>query len=557
MSNKKVIIVGGVAGGASTAARLRRLDENAEILLIEKGEHVSFANCGLPYYVGDVISNREDLLVQSAENMQKRFNLDVRIKTEAVSIDRDKKELTLKNLETDETYRESYDYIVLSPGSKPIMPPIPGLDKANNVFALKTISDSDKIKDYLKNNNAKKAVVVGGGFIGIEIAENLKEKGLDVYLVEMLPQVLPNLDFEMASIVEEHLEEKGIKLILGDALKEVGEDGKTLILNSNTEIKTDMIVMSVGVVPESKFALDANLEAGVKNSIKVDEYMQTSDPSIYAVGDAVEVEENVNTEPAVIPLAGPANRQGRGVANNIYGDTDKVKSTLGTSVIKVFELTAASTGANEKQLKELNKNYRTVHIHPFNQVKYYPGANKMSLKLLFDPEDGTIYGAQAVGKTGVEKRIDVIATAIKGRLSVYTLKELDLCYAPPYSSAKDPVNMLGFVAENIVNNLVKSIDANDFISMDIDEKNILVIDVRDKNAAEENGIIEGALNIPVNEVRDRLSEIPKDKKIVVYCDQGLNSYLVSRILLQNNYEVYNLDGGYQSYKYAKRKLESK
>ncbi|SHJ93031.1 CoA-disulfide reductase [Tepidibacter formicigenes] len=542
--SKKIVIVGGVAGGASTAARLRRLDENAKIIMFERGEYISFANCGLPYYIGETITERDALLVQTVEGMSKKFNMDIRNLSEVTKINKDKKTVTVKNLRTNETYEESYDYLVLSPGASPIKPPIPGIDKADNLFTLRNIPDTDAIKEFVDNKKPKKAVVVGGGFIGIEMAENLHDRGIEVTLVEMANQIMAPVDFEMASILHSHIKDKGVNLILEDGVKEFKNKGRKILLSSGKEIEADMIILSIGVRPESNLAKDAGLELGERGTIKVDETLRTSDKNIYALGDAVEVTDYINKKPTMIPLAWPANRQGRLVADHINGRNVKYNGTMGTSIAKVFDMTVASTGNNEKTLKRLGIEYKAIHIHPGSHAGYYPGAFPIALKLIFDPKDGKIFGAQGVGYDGVDKRIDVIATAIKGGLTVFNLPDLELAYAPPYSSAKDPVNMAGYVASNIIEGLV------DIVYWDeIDEiiKNGgLLIDVRDE-IERDMGYIKGSINIPLGELRSRLNEIPKDKEIYVTCQVGLRGYLAARILMQNGYKVKNLDGGYKTY----------
>lgn len=541
---KKILIVGGVAGGATAAARLRRLDEKSSIILFERGEHISFANCGLPYYIGETIKSRDKLLVQTVEGMSKKFNLDIRNLSEVTAINRDRKTVTVKNLDTNEAYEESYDVLVLSPGAKPIVPPIPGLKEANNVFTLRNIPDTDKIKGFVDEQNPKEAVVVGGGFIGLEMAENLAERGVKVTIVEMANQVMAPLDFEMASIVHSHLIEKGANLILEDGVQSFEDNGKTITLASGKKINTDMIILSIGVKPENTLAIDAGLHVGERGGIQVNEYLQTNDENIYAIGDAIEVTDYINGIPTMIPLAGPANRQGRIVANNIYGKKETYKGTLGTSVAKVFDLTVSTTGNNEKILKRLGIDYEVIHIHPSSHAGYYPGAFPIALKLIFDRENGKIFGAQAVGEDGVEKRIDVIATAIKGNLTVEDLTEIELAYAPPFSSAKDPVNMAGYVASNIMNGDVDTVQWHEIDEIIADGG--LLIDVREP-IEREMGYIHGSINIPLGDIRERLNDIPKDKTIYVSCQVGLRGYLAARILTENGYNVKNVDGGWKTY----------
>jgi CoA-disulfide reductase len=546
--SKKVIIVGGVAGGASTAARLRRIDENAQIIMFEKGEYISFANCGLPYYIGETIADRDNLIVQTVEGMSTRFNMDIRNLSEVIKIDKDNKTVTVKNHKTKETYEESYDVLVLSPGSNPIKPPIPGITEANNLFTLRNIPDTDAIKEFVDIRKPKRAVVIGGGFIGLEMAENLHERNVHVTIVEMSNQVMAPIDYEMACIVHDHLLDKGVNLILEDGVKAFSNNGTKVILNSGKEIETDMIILSIGVKPESTIAKDAGLNLNERGAIVVDDHMRTSDPSIFALGDAVEVTDYINGKPTIIPLAWPANRQGRIVADNISGRDVKYAGTMGSSVAKVFDLTVASTGNNERILKRIGVDYKVLHIHPGSHAGYYPGAFPISLKLIFDPKDGKIFGAQGVGFDGVEKRIDVIATAIKGSLTVFDLPDVELCYAPPYSSAKDPVNMAGYVASNIIEGLVDTVQWNEID--DIVKNGGLLIDVREPEEMD-MGYIEGSINIPLGQIRDRINEIPKDKEVYLTCQVGLRGYIGCRILSQNGYSCKNLDGGYKTYALVK------
>jgi len=541
---QKVIIVGGVAGGATAAARLRRISEDVEIILIERGEYISFANCGLPYYIGETIKDRSKLLVQTVEGMSERFKLDIRNLSEVMSIDPDKKTVSIKNLKNGEVYDETYDKLLLSPGARPIVPPIPGLKENETLFTLRNIPDTDKIKGYVDNQKPKQAVVVGGGFIGIEMAENLVDRGIEVTLIEMAKQIMAPIDFELASILHTHLKEKGVNLILENGVNSFADNGKKIILADGTEINTDMTILSIGVKPENELAKSAGLMIGERGGIIVNEFLQTSNEHIYAVGDAVEVVDYISGTKAMIPLAGPANRQGRIAANNIMGRKEKYQGTLGTSIAKVFDLTVAATGNNEKTLKRLSVPYEVVHIHPSSHAGYYPGAASIALKLIFNKETGKIFGAQAVGADGVDKRIDVIATAIKGGLTVEDLTNLELSYAPPFSSAKDPVNMAGYVASNISDGELEQVQWHE-----IDEiiaNGGLLIDVREP-MEREFGFIEGSQNISLNELRTRLEDLPKDKTIYVSCQVGLRGYLASRILKNNGFKVKNLDGGWKTY----------
>lgn len=542
--SKKIVIVGGVAGGATAAARLRRLDEQAEIVLFERGEYVSFANCGLPYYIGEVIEERSKLLVQTVEGISTRFNLDIRNLTEVTQINREQKTITVTHLPTNETYEESYDVLILSPGAKPIVPPITGLDGASHIYTLRNIPDTDKIKAVVDQEQPKEAVVIGGGFIGLEMAENLVERGLKVTVVEMANQVMAPLDFEMASIVHKHLIEKGIRLILNDGVKAFEDQGKTILLSSGEKVTTELTILSIGVQPENALAKAAGLSIGERGAIQVNDYLQTEDEAIYAIGDAIEVVDYVNGEFTQIPLAGPANRQGRIVANNIYGRAEKYLGTLGTSVAKIFDLTVATTGNNEKILKRMKTNYDVLHIHPASHAAYYPGAKPITLKVIFNRETGKIYGAQAVGEVGVEKRIDVIATAISGGLTVFQLADLELSYAPPYSSAKDPVNMAGYVAENMVKDNMETVQWHEVNHLL--EEGAVLVDVRGPNGFAK-GSIEGAIHIPLNQLRESLDQIPKDKQIITSCRSGLDSYVAARILKGNGFKVKNLDGSWLTY----------
>lgn len=542
----KIVIIGGVAGGASAAARLRRLDEKHEIIIFERGEHISFANCGLPYYVGEVIREKTELVVQTPEAMNRRFNIDVRTFSEVMSIDVVNKEVQVKNLRDGSSYNESYDKLLLSPGAMPIKPPIPGFD-GKNVFTMRNIPDTYAIKDYVDHCKPKRVVVVGGGFIGIELAENLVERGLKVTLVELANQVMGPIDFEMAAIVHAHLKEKGMEIYLEDGVTAVQHEEKYSVvsLTSKTQIKADMILLGIGVVPDNKLAKMANLELGERGGIKVDKTLKTSNPDIYAVGDAIEVIDYVNGRPTMIPLAGPANKQGRIAANNICGRYEEYTGTQGTSVLKVFDLTVSSTGNNEKILKRFNIPYEKSYTHSLSHAGYYRGATPISLKLIFSPMDGKILGAQAVGYNGVEKRMDVLATAIRAGMTVHDLETLELSYAPPYSSAKDPVNMAGYVAANILIKDHRIIHWDEI--KQVDPQTSILIDVR---TPMEFGLgsIEGAVNIPLDELRNRLGEIPQDKDIILFCQVGLRGYLAFRILIQNGYEkVRNLSGGYKTY----------
>jgi CoA-disulfide reductase len=543
MSNK-IIIVGGVAGGATTAARLRRLDEQAEIIMFERGEYISFANCGLPYYIGGTISERDNLLVQTVEGMSEKFNLDIRNLSEVTKINRVQKSVEVKNVTTGEIYEESYDKLVLSPGASPIKPPIPGIETAEALFTLRNIPDTDKIKSYTNMKKPSKATVIGGGFIGIEMAENLWDLGVEVTLIEMSNQIMAPIDFEMAAILHAHLREKGVHLILEDGVSAFENNGKIVKLNSGKMIETDMIILAIGVKPENQLAIGAGLKVGERGGIQVNEKLQTEDPNIYAIGDAIEVKDYINGRPTQIPLAWPANRQGRIVADHINGIPARYNGTLGTSIAKVFDMTVAATGNNEKLLKRLGIPYEVVHVHPGSHAGYYPGSFPISLKLIFDKESGKIFGAQAVSYDGADKRIDVIATAIKGGLTIFDLPDLELAYAPPYSSAKDPVNMAGYAASNIADGFVETVQWHEI--NEIVQNGGLLIDVRE-SIERGLGYIEGSINIPLGELRSRLNELPKDQTIYLTCQVGLRGYLGARILMQNGFKVKNLDGGFKTY----------
>jgi len=539
--SKKVIIVGGVAGGASAAARLRRLDENAEIVLFERGKYISFANCGLPYYIGQVIKNRDDLLVQTPEKFKARFNIDVRVNSEVTEVNRKNKQVTVKGLSSQETYSEKYDKLILSPGAEPSRPPIEGID-SSRIFTLRSIPDADVINDFITEQKPKRAVVVGGGYIGLEMAENLRHRGLLVAIVEMLDQVMPTLDKEMAASLHEHLHEQSVALWLSDGVAGFRQSNSKLIvaLKSGMELSCDMVVLAIGVKPEVKLAKQAGLQIGSTGGIKVNEHLQTTDPDIFAIGDAIEVEHFVLKKPVLIPLAGPANRQGRIAADNISGRDVKYKGTQGTAILKVFDLTVAMTGATEKDLKKTDIEYEKAYIHPANHVGYYPGAQQMHIKILFGRSEGKVLGVQIVGKDGVDKKIEVFATAIRFGSTVFELQDLELAYAPPYGSGKDAVNMAGFVAGNILDNTAaikhfEQLNKDDFL-----------LDVRSP-AEVERGSINRAVNIPVNQIREKLDELPKDKAVNIYCAVGIRSYIASRILRQQGFDAKNLSGGYSSY----------
>lgn len=543
------LIIGGVAGGATVAARLRRMDEKANIILFERGKYVSYANCGLPYYIGDTINNREKLFVQTAKGFTDRFRIDIRTEQEVTAIRPDKKEVEIKNLSTGETYTETYDKLVLSPGAEPLRPGIEGIG-SKKIFTLRNVPDTDTIKNYVNTENPKRAIVVGGGFIGLEMAENLHDLGIQVDVVEMANQVMAPLDFSMAAIVHRQLTDKGVGLHLEDGVSrfEEKDGGVTVHLRSGKQIATDMVLLSIGVRPETKLAKDAGLAIGERGGITVNDYMQTSDADIYALGDAVEVRHLVTGQPALIPLAGPANKLGRIVADNIvFGNKKKYPGSIGTSIAKVFDLTVAAAGANAKLLQRNNIPYISSYTHGASHAGYYPGAVPLSIKILFAPENGKLLGAQIVGFNGVDKRIEMLAQVIQRGGTVHDLAELEHAYAPPYSSAKDPVNMAGFVAENILNKKSRIIQWRELTELPADT---IRIDVRTHDEYK-LGTIPGFINIPVDELREHLDELPKEKPIVVTCAVGLRGYLAYRILVQNGFKhVRNLSGGYKTWSVA-------
>jgi len=552
----KVVIIGAVAGGAAAATRLRRLCEHAKIVMFERGPYVSFANCGLPYHIGGAIKERDSLLVTTPEELSERFRLDVRTNTEVVSIDREKKEVVARGPDgTEQT--ESYDTLILSPGAYAFMPPIPGLKDNPRIFPLKTIPDMDSIISFIQESRAARALVVGGGYIGLEAAENLRERGLQVTVVEMLPQLMPiTMDHEMAAIAQQYLLFHGIELVLGDGVTsfENTETGVTTTLSSGTTIEHDLVVFAIGVRPELSLAKQAGLETGTTGAIKVDERMLTSDPNIYAIGDAVEVQHFVSGKPAWIALAGPAAKQGRLVADNISGMERRYKRTQGTAIVKLFELCVGSTGLNERQLQEAKIPYKTIIIHPFSHAGYYPGSKTVTIKLLFSPEDGRILGAQTAGELGSDKRLDIIATAMRGNMTVWDLANLELAYAPPFGSAKDPVNMAGFVASNVLEGNVEPISVDE---LDGSRDDYYLIDVRTEEETS-LGQIPGAVSIPLTALRERLHEIPKDRKIACYCKVGMTSYLACRILMQHgSREVYNVSGGWTTWSHVHKWMETR
>ena len=546
MNVSKVLIVGGVAGGASAAARLRRLNEEVEIILFEKGEYISFANCGLPYYIGGEIKNKADLTLQTPAGFKKRFNIDVRTFNEVTAINKEEKYVTVINHKTNETYKESYDILLLSPGAEPIRPNLEGIN-LDKVFTLRNIPDTYRIKDYIDNASPKTAAVIGGGYIGVEMAENLRNAGLDVTIIEMQNQVIAPLDYDMACILHNELERNGVTLNLETALEKIEENGSSLkVITNKGAIDADMVILAIGVKPETKIAADAGIKLNSRGAFIVDENMKTSDDFIYAAGDAVEVTDFITNEKSVIPLAGPANKQGRIAADNIAGIKSTYRGTQGSAILKVFNLTAASTGITEKKAKQLGLNYEKSFTISGSHAGYYPGATEMFIKTIFDKDTGKILGAQIVGEDGVDKRCDVIAAAINFKATVYDLTKLELCYAPPYSSAKDPVNMAGYVAENILKGYAKIFHYHDVSSLPKDGS-VNLIDTRTRGEYR-LGHIDGFINIPVDSLRERMNEIDKTKPVYIVCHVGLRGYLACRILEGYGYTCYNLSGGYALYR---------
>lgn len=590
---KKVLIVGGVAGGATAAARLRRLDEHAQIIMFERGDYISFANCGLPYFIGDVITDEEQLTLQTPESFKSRLNVDVRVRSEVIRINRDKRTIEIRE-SNGKVYEESYDYLILSPGAEPIVPPIEGA-RTEAVFTLRNIPDTYRIKNYVAQNNPKSAVVVGAGYIGIEMAENLHSLGLDVSIVELSDHVIQPLDFDMAAEIHKHIQSKGVALFLnrgvtglryndithyrnqrfrtgakslkleagdipppetrnnthqligGEHMETRYNDGTYEVkLNEGDSLNADMIILAVGVRPESNLAKDAGLELGIRDCIVTDNHMRTSDPFIYAVGDAVEVVDVITGKKVFVPLASPANRQGRIAADNIAGKNSTYTGTLGTAILKAFDMTVATTGSNEKTLKAAGIDYEKSFTFSASNASYYPGATFMTIKLLFEKTSGKILGAQITGYKGVDKRIDVLATAIKAGMNVLDITNIELSYAPPFGSAKDPVNMAGYVASNIINGDMKIFHWHDMKSLNPDK--VTVLDVRTEMEFSK-GSIAGSVNIPVDNLRERISELDSKRPVYAFCQVGLRGYIASRILIQNGFEnVYNLSGGYRLYK---------
>jgi NADPH-dependent 2,4-dienoyl-CoA reductase/sulfur reductase-like enzyme/rhodanese-related sulfurtransferase len=553
LNKKRIVIVGGVAGGASAATRARRLCEECEIIVFERGPYVSFANCGLPYFVGGEIVEQDSLLLQTPATLRARFNLDVRVSTEVRSIDRTAQVVKVCEMASGREYEQPYDSLVLSTGASPLRPPIPGIDRAGH-FTVRNIPDVENIMAWIKECRACRAVVVGGGYIGLEMAEQLKHRGLGVTVVEAMPQVMTPLDPEMAAWLHAELKANGVALHLGDAVAafEPPKPGETarasvVVLKSGKRIEADSVVLGLGVCPENSLAKSAGLELGALGGVRVNEHLQTSNPKIYAVGDAIEVRDAVTGAWSLIPLAGPANRQGRIAADNIFGRPSRYEGTWGTAILRLFKLSAGCTGANEKSLRKAGIPFQALHLHPGSHAGYYPGAEPIAMKVLFAPETGKLLGAQAVGQDGVDKRIDVFATALKGSMTVNDLAELELAYAPPFGSAKDPVNMAGMAAQDVLASDSQLAQWNEIASLD--PKLTVLLDVR---RADERvkGFIPGSIHIPLDEIRSRMNELPRDREIIVYCQSGQRSYFACRILAQNGFRLHNLTGGFQTWETA-------
>ena len=541
----KILIIGGVAGGASCAARLRRLDEKAEIVILERGEYVSFANCGLPYYIGGKIIDRSDLTLQTPESFKKRFNIDIRTFSEAIAVAPASKIVTVKNLKTGELYPESYDKLVLSPGASPIIPEIPGIE-SEKVFTLRNIPDTIKIKQYIAESNPRSAVIVGGGYIGVEMAENLRKAGLDVTIIQRSNHLIPPLDFDMAADVHKYIRAQGVALSLKNEVTAIRKSGNGIMLETQKgTVFTDMVILSVGVTPDTAFLQGSGIARNTRGSIEVTAEMETSVSDIYAVGDAVTVKNYITGLPAFIPLAGPANKQGRIAADNICGLHSEYNGTQGSSVLKIFDMTVAATGLNEKTASAEGIDFDKTYTYSASHASYYPGASMMSVKVLWSKADNKIIGAQIVGFDSVDKRTDVIATAIRFGAKVTDLAELELCYAPPFASAKDPVNMVGFVAENVITDKIKQFFWHDVKNLPRDGS-VTLLDTR-TNSEVEKGKIDGFMHIPLDSLRSRINEIPKNKPVYVHCHSGLRSYIACRILAGNGFECYNLAGGWRLY----------
>lgn len=542
----KIVIVGGVAGGATAAARIRRLDENAEILVFERSGYISYANCGLPYYIGDVITDPQDLTLQTPESFFTRFRVTMKVRHEVTALHPDRKTVSVKNLETGEEFEESYDKLILSPGAKPTQPRLPGVG-LKKLFTLRTVEDTFRIKEYINTSHPKSAVLAGGGFIGLELAENLRELGMEVTIVQRPKQLMNPFDPDMASFIHSEMRRHGIRLALGHTVEgfEEKDGGVDVLLKDEAPLHADMVVLAIGVTPDTALAKEAGLELGIKGSIVVNERMETSVPDIYSAGDAVQVKHYVTGQDALISLAGPANKQGRIIADNICGGDSRYQGSQGSSVIKVFDMTAATTGINETNAQKAGLATDTVILSPMSHAGYYPGGRVMTMKVVFEKETYRLLGAQIVGYEGVDKRIDVLATAIHAGMKATQLKDLDLAYAPPYSSAKDPVNMAGFMIDNIAKGSLRQWHLKDADSLPRDGS-VTLLDVRTPGEYS-RGHIEGFKNIPVDELREHLDEIEKEKPVYVICQSGLRSYIATRILEGNGYEAYNFSGGFRFY----------
>lgn len=542
----KVVIVGGVAGGVTTATRLRRLDENLEIVLFERGEHISFANCGLPYYIGDIIKTEDDLLVQTPEKFKERFNIDVRIKQEVIKIDKEKKKLQIKNKATGEIYIENYDKLVLSPGAEPINP-FKGV-KSDRIFTIRNVKDAEKVKTFIENNNPKSAVIVGGGYIGVEMAENLSEYTMEVSIVEKAPHLISIIDNDMAHFIHKEIKKHGVKVYVNEGVNKIEEHEKLLLTLDNGKIETDLVILCIGVRPETNLAEESGINTNEKGAIIVNNKMQTSNKDIYALGDAVEVKNTITGERNGIALAGPANRQARIVANNIKGIESSYEGFIGSSILKIFNYSLGIVGLSERACKNLDIPYKIMIISPYSHATYYPGAKMLTIKAIYNSKTSQILGAYVWGKSSVDKITDILSVAIQNKMGAADISALELCYAPPYSSAKSPVNILGNAIENEMNELVDTIAVEELKN----KENLYILDVR---TIEEYNIshIEGAINIPLDELRENIEKLDKSKEIIVHCHSGLRSYLACRILKQKGYNVKNLIGGYIMYDIMKNK----
>ena len=542
----KIVIVGGVAGGATAAARLRRLDETAEIVVFERSGFVSYANCGLPYYIGGVIEDQEELTLQTPESFYERFRVQMKVHHEVTAIDRSAKTVTVRNLATGEVFQESYDKLLLAPGARPTQPALPGVG-LDRLFTLRTVEDTLRIRRFVDTQHPKSVVLAGGGFIGLELAENLRERGLDVTIVQRPKQLMTPFDADMAALIHREVRAHGVRLALGHTVEGFAESegGVQVLLKDEQPLQADMVILAIGVTPDSRLAAEAGLELGLKGSILVNDRMQTSDPDIYAVGDAVQVNHFVTGQPALIALAGPANKQGRIAADNMAGGDSRYKGSQGSSVLKIFDLTAAAAGLNEAAARRAGLDVEAVVLSPMNHAGYYPGGRVMTMKVLFERRTGKLLGAQIVGSDGVDKRIDVLATAIRAGMTAADLTELDLAYAPPYSSAKDPVNMAGYMMENLLTGKVKQFRLDELATLPRDGS-VTLLDTR-TTGEYSRGHADGFINLPLDELRDRLSELDPDKPVYVMCQSGLRSYLACRILTQHGFTCYNFAGGYRFY----------